>query len=248
MIAVDPKRLSVVTGAAGVLGAAVSRRLVADGHQVLMMDVAADRLEAQARDIGDAASPLVADVGDPGEVEHACAIIRNEHGRVDTLVHNAGVLSNHKSEGTSPEEWRQLMAVNLDGAFFLSRALLPGMRELGFGRVVNVCSLAMKTGGLTAGTAYTASKGGLGALTFSLAREVAAHGVTVNAVAPAYVRTPMVTEQLSSEQRSALLRRIPVRRFCEPDEVAQLISFLVSTHAGFITGEIVDINGGLHMD
>ena len=248
MIAVDPKRLSVVTGAAGVLGAAVSRRLVADGHRVLMMDVAADRLEAQARDIGDAASPLVADVGDPGEVERACAIIRNEHGRVDTLVHNAGVLSNHKSEGTSPEEWRQLMAVNLDGAFFLSRALLPGMRELGFGRVVNVCSLAMKTGGLTAGTAYTASKGGLGALTFSLAREVAAHGVTVNAVAPAYVRTPMVTEQLSSEQRSALLRRIPVRRFCEPDEVAQLISFLVSTHAGFITGEIVDINGGLHMD
>ena len=140
------------------------------------------------------------------------------------------------------------MAVNLDGAFYLARALLPGMRKAGFGRVVNVCSLAMKTGGLTAGTAYTASKGGLGALTFSLAREVAAEGVTVNGVAPAYVRTPMVTEQLTSAQRRALLRQIPIGRFCEPDEVAELIAFLVSPHAGFITGEIIDINGGLHLD
>ena len=95
-------------------------------------------------------------------------IHRGEHGSVDTLVNNAGLLSNHKAERTSPQEWRRLMAVNLDGAFYLARALLPGMRKAGFGRVVNVCSLAMKTGGLTAGTAYTASKGGLGALTFSL--------------------------------------------------------------------------------
>ena len=241
-------RLSVVTGAAGVLGAALSRRLVAEGHRVLMMDVAAERLDAEAHGIGDAASPVVADVGDPAAVERACETIRDEHGSVDTLVNNAGLLSNHKAEDTSPQEWRRLMAVNLDGAFYLARALLPGMRERGFGRVVNVCSLAMKTGGLTAGTAYTASKGGLGALTFSLAREVAAQGVTVNGVAPAYVRTPMVTEQLTSEQRRALLRQIPVGRFCEPEEVAELIAFLVSPHAGFITGEIIDINGGLHLD
>ena len=248
MTAVERKRLSVVTGAAGVLGAAVSRRLVAAGHRVLMMDIAAERLDAEARAIGDAASPVVADIGDPATVERACETIRDEHGSVDTLVNNAGILSNHKAEDTSPQEWRRLMAVNLDGAFYLARALLPGMRKAGFGRVVNVCSLAMKTGGLTAGTAYTASKGGLGALTFSLAREVAAQGVTVNGVAPAYVRTPMVTEQLTSGQRRALLRQIPVGRFCEPDEVARLIAFLVSPHAGFITGEIIDINGGLHMD
>ena len=248
MTAVERKRLSVVTGAAGVLGAAVSRRLVAEGHRVLMMDVAAERLDAEAHAIGDAASPVVADIGDPAAVEHACETIRDEHGGVDTLINNAGLLSNHKAEDTSPQEWRRLMAVNLDGAFYLARALLPGMRERGFGRVVNVCSLAMKTGGLTAGTAYTASKGGLGALTFSLAREVAAEGVTVNGVAPAYVRTPMVTEQLTSAQRRALLRQIPIGRFCEPDEVAELIAFLVSPHAGFITGEIIDINGGLHLD
>ena len=244
----DGKRLSVVTGAGGVLGAAVSRRLADDGHRVVMMDIAAERLDTAARGIGDAALPLGVDIADPADVKRACETIRNEHGSVDTLVNNAGILSNHKAEGTPPEEWRQLMAVNLDGAFHLSRALLPGMRARGFGRVVNVCSLAMKTGGLTAGTAYTASKGGLGALTFSLAREAAAHGVTVNAVAPAYVRTPMVTGQLTDGQRRALLRQIPVGRFCEPEEVAELIAFLVSPHAGFITGEIVDINGGLHMD
>ena len=242
------KRLSVVTGAAGVLGTAVSRRLVAGGHHVLMMDISADRLRRESRAIGASASALVVDVGDPAAVERTCENIRNEHGSVDTLVNNAGILSNHKVEVTSPEEWRQLMAVNLDGAFHLSRALLPGMRKRRWGRVVNVCSMAMKTGGLTAGTAYTASKGGLGALTFSLAREVAADGVTVNAVAPAYVRTPMVTEQLTSEQRRAVLRQIPVGRFCEPEEVAELIAFLVSPHAGFITGEVIDINGGLHMD
>ena len=248
MIAVDRQRLSVVTGAAGAVGAAVSRRLVADGHRVVMLDIAAERLEVEARGAGGAASALAVDVGDPLSVERACETIRDEHGSVDTLVNNAGILSNQKAEGTSPEEWRRLIAVNLDGAFHLSRNLLPGMRQQGFGRVVNVCSMAMKTGGLTAGTAYTASKGGLGALTFSLAREVAAQGITVNAVAPAYVRTPMVTEQLSADQRQALLRQIPVGRFCEPEEVAELIAFLVSTRAGFITGEVIDINGGLHMD
>jgi 3-oxoacyl-[acyl-carrier protein] reductase len=115
-------------------------------------------------------------------------------------------------------------------------------------RSVNVGSLASKTGGLTAGTAYSVSKGALGALTFSLARELAGHGVTANAIAPAYVRTPMVTEQLTESQRQALLQQIPVGRFCEPEEFAHVVSFLVSPLSGFVTGEIIDLNGGLHMD
>jgi 3-oxoacyl-[acyl-carrier protein] reductase len=106
----------------------------------------------------------------------------------------------------------------------------------------------MKSGGLTAGTAYSTSKGAMGALTFSLAREAAAFGVTVNGIAPAYVKTPMVTEQLTEAQRQALLAQIPVGRFCEPEEFAHCIAFLVSPMSGFITGEILDINGGLHFD
>ena len=244
----ERKRLSVVTGAAGSLGEAISRRLAADGHHVLLMDVAAGPLEELARGIGDRASSIVVDISDPEAVERACLAIRNERGAVDTLINNAGILSNNKAEGTSPEEWRRLMSVNVDGSFYMARALLPGMREMRWGRIVNVCSMAMKTGGTTAGTAYTASKGALAALTFSIAREVAGEGNTVNGVAPAYVRTPMVMEQLTENQRQALLRQIPVGRFCEPEEVAELIAFLVSSHAGFITGEIIDINGGLHFD
>jgi 3-oxoacyl-[acyl-carrier protein] reductase len=122
------------------------------------------------------------------------------------------------------------------------------MKARRWGRIVNTCSLAAKTGGLTAGTAYATSKGAMVSLTFSLARELAPFGVTVNGIAPAYVKTPMVTEQLSEPQRQALIAQIPVGRFCEPEEFAHVVRFLVSPLAGFITGEIVDLNGGLVMD
>ena len=114
--------------------------------------------------------------------------------------------------------------------------------------IVNTCSFAMKSGGLTAGTAYTTSKGALAALTFSLARETVGFGITVNAIAPAYIRTPMVEEQLTQAQRDALLKQIPVGRFCEPEEFAHCVRFFLSPLSGFITGEILDLNGGLQFD
>jgi 3-oxoacyl-[acyl-carrier protein] reductase len=149
---------------------------------------------------------------------------------------------------TSAEEWRRVLTVNLDSAFYFSKLALPGMRARRWGRIVNTCSFAMKSGGLTAGTAYTVSKGALQALTFSLARECAAHGVTVNGIAPAHVRTAMVTEQLTEQQRQKLVAQIPVGRFCEPEEFAHCVRFFVSPLAGFITGEILDLNGGLQFD
>jgi 3-oxoacyl-[acyl-carrier protein] reductase len=223
-------KTALVTGAAGTMGRAVVAFLKEDGLNVVGLDVKGD---CRHCDISDAAAVNKA--------------IR-EIGQVDVLVNNAGILSNNKAEATTPDEWRKVLAANLDGAFYLAREVIPGMKARRWGRIVNVCSMAAKTGGLTAGTAYAASKGALVSLTFSLARELASFGVTVNGIAPAYVRTPMVTEQLNADQRRQLLSQIPVGRFCEPEEFAHVVRFLVSPLAGFITGEIVDINGGLVMD
>ncbi len=244
----DKQKLALLTGAAGILGRETARGLAADGYRVIMVDLDGKKLETLAQEIGGGAYPLALDVSDPQKIADACTTIRQNLGQVSVLVNNAGVLSNHKAADTTSDEWRRILAINLDGAFYLCREWLPGMKANSWGRIINVCSLAMKTGGLTAGTAYTTSKGAMASLTFSLARESAAHGVTVNGIAPAYIKTPMVTKQLTEEQRRQLLDQIPVGRFCEAEEVAHVVRFLVSPLSGFITGEIVDINGGLHMD
>jgi len=163
-------------------------------------------------------------------------------------VNNASVKSSEKAESTSDGEWRRVLGVNLDGAFYWSRAVLPSMKQRGWGRIINVGSPAAKVGLPDSGAAYAASKGAIAALTFALAREVAAHGITVNAVAPAYVKTPQGTEQLNEAQRRLVLAQIPVGRFCEPEEFAHAVRFLASPLAAFITGEVIDVNGGVHMD
>jgi len=223
-------KTALVTGAAGPMGRAVVSALKEDGLKVVGLDITGDCVRC--------------DVSDAAAVRNTIQDI----GQVDVLVNNAGILSNNKAEATTPEEWRKVFAANVEGVFYLAREVIPGMKARRWGRIVNTCSLAAKTGGLTAGTAYAASKGALASLTFSLARELAPFGVTVNGISPAYVKTPMVTGQLTEAQRRALLAQIPVGRFCEPEEFAHVVRFLVSPLAGFITGEIVDLNGGLVMD
>ncbi len=241
-------RVALVTGAAGTMGLATARFLLEDGCRVAMVDVNAAANDARARELGAGAVPIAFDIADPEKARAGHARVVAELGPVDVLVNNAGILSNNKAEATDDAEWRRVLAANLDGAFYLARAVIPEMKRRRWGRIVNTCSLAAKTGGLTAGTAYSVSKGALTSLTFSLARELAPHGVTVNGISPAYVRTPMVTEQLTEAQRQVLLAQIPVGRFCEPEEFAHVVRFLAAPLAGFITGEIVDLNGGLMMD
>ena len=241
-------KVAVVTGAAGTMGLATVQALLEDGCKVALVDVNAQRTQQLARELGPRAQAFSFDISDPGAVRDGYQAIERVLGGVDILVNNAGILSNNKAEATGAEEWRRVLGVNLDGAFYLAQCVVPGMKARRSGRIINTCSLAAKTGGLTAGTAYSVSKGAMTSLTFSLARELASFGVTANGISPAYVRTPMITEQLSEEQRQKLLKDIPVGRFCEPEEFAHVVRFLASPLAGFITGEIIDLNGGLVMD
>ena len=241
-------KIAVITGAAGTMGRATAQALQQDGCRLVLIDINAAALDALCATLTTHTLPVTCDISDPTAVAQAAEQIRSAFGDPDILVNNAGILSNNKSLQTEFSEWRRVLGVNLDGAFLLSQQFIPAMKARRWGRIINTCSLAAKTGGLTAGTAYSVSKGALTSLTFSLARELAPHGVTANGISPAYVKTPMITEQLSEAQRQALLRDIPVGRFCEPEEFAHVVRFLASPLAGFITGEIVDINGGLLMD
>jgi 3-oxoacyl-[acyl-carrier protein] reductase len=241
-------KIALVTGAGGTMGRAVVAALIEDGCRIGLIDVNAQSMAPLEAMYGEAVVAVVCDISDPQAVLAAQARVELRLGPIDVLVNNAGILSNNKIEATSQAEWRRVLGANLDGAMFWAQAVVPGMKARRWGRIINTSSLAAKTGGLTAGTAYAVSKGAMSALTFSLARELAPFGVTANGIAPAYVKTPMITEQLTEAQRQELLKQIPVGRFCEPEEFAHTVRFLASPMSGFITGEILDINGGLLMD
>jgi 3-oxoacyl-[acyl-carrier protein] reductase len=241
-------RSAIITGAAGAIGSAVARELIDHGMRVALVDIDQAAVERTCASLGQHAVPFVADLSNAVEVEALAAAILSHFGMVDVLVNNAGILSNHKIADTDMAEWRNVHAINVEAAMLLSKALVGPMRAQRWGRIINISSYAAKSGGLTAGTAYSVSKSAMIGLTFAVAREVAGEGITVNAIAPAYVMSPMISEQLTSDQRAAQLAQIPVGRFCEPEEVAHAVSFLASPKAGFITGAVIDMNGGLQFD
>lgn len=241
-------RVALVTGACGGIGKAICERLARDDIKLILVDIDEVGLQTLAASLDTESMVAVVDGSNPEAVASQYRLITSEFAGVDILVNCAGILSNNKLLSTKPAEWQNVLAVNLNSAFYWCQAVVPGMQERRFGRIINITSLAWKAGGLTAGTAYTASKGGMVSLTFSIAREFAGDGITVNGIAPCYVMTPMVSEQLSDDERAAVLTQLPVRRFCQPEEVAHTVRYLASPLSGFITGEIIDMNGGLQFD
>lgn len=241
-------QVALVTGANAGMGLATVRALLDAGYRVAATDLRTEQVASALASYGDRLACFTMDVGDVAQVHSACDAIEQHFGRIDVCVNNAGFLQYANCEKTTPELWHKTLRVNLDGVFYVSQRVAPGMKARGFGRIVNVSSYGAKTGGLSPLPAYAASKGGVISLTFSFAREYAPFGLTCNALAPTFVKTQMLTEQVSAERQAEMRLKIPVGRFCELEEFAHCVLFLAHPMSGFITGEVLDLNGGLQFD
>jgi 3-oxoacyl-[acyl-carrier protein] reductase len=242
-------RVALVTGAAQGIGAAIAETLFLSGAKVAIADVRADaagQTRAAIDPAGTRSLPVEVDVRSRESVRGAFETAEAALGPIDILVNNAAITAQGSVWEIEPDEWDDVLAVNLRGTLLCCQIAGPPMAQRGFGRIVNLASLAGQQGGTVAGAHYATSKAGILVLTKILAKELAAQGVTVNAVVPAAIRGP-VMDTMPAERLAALESTIPVGRFGEAAEVAALVAFLCSSDAGYITGAALDINGGLGM-
>jgi NAD(P)-dependent dehydrogenase (short-subunit alcohol dehydrogenase family) len=227
-------RVAVVTGAGRGIGQRIAEVLAGNGAKVAALDLQAPDHEGI---LG-----IACDVSDEAAVNAAFDEVESTLGVTSALVLNAGIFPIVPFEETTRELWDRTLAINLTGAFLAARRALPGMRQPQYGRIVGIGSSAGKAGGARSVAAYAASKAGVMTLMKSIANEYAKEGITANALAPALIDTEMIANTRD------LVSRIPVGRFGTTDEVAALVTFLCSSHAGYITGEVTDINGGFLID
>jgi 2-dehydro-3-deoxy-L-rhamnonate dehydrogenase (NAD+) len=233
---------AVVTGGAAGIGEAIARRLAAAGAHVVIADIDLAAAQATSASIG-SAEAVQLDVSSRASVESAVEQIAASRGRIDIWVNNAGIGGKAAPiTQQSDEDWDRCVAINMTGVFYCLRAVLPKMRERGYGRIVNIASIAGKEGNPNM-IAYSATKAAVIGMTKSLGKEVATEGITVNAVAPAVVRTKIL-EQLTPQQVSYMTEKIPMRRTGEPEEIAAVVHFLASPDASFVTGQCYDASGG----
>ena len=240
------KRRAVVTGAGRGIGRAIARKLASLGARVAVLDVDGAMATSVAREIegtGGTAAAYAVDVSDHAAVQESFKKIVEDLGGLEILVNNAGITRDNLIFRMSPEEWELVLKVNLTGAFNCIRAAVRPMMAARWGRIINISSIIGQIG--NAGQAnYAASKAGLIALTKSVAKELGGRGITVNAIAPGFIETPM-TESLSEKVREEYASRIVLRRFGTPEDVANVVAFLASDDGDYVTGQTINVDGGM---
>jgi 3-oxoacyl-[acyl-carrier protein] reductase len=243
-------QVAVVTGGAKGIGKAVALAFVREGARVVLVDVDKAGLSALREEIekgGGRALAVPCDISSSSAVEAMVNLVENTFGRIDILVNNAGIIRRGTIETVTEVEWDWVLAINLKGTFNCCRAVVGPMKKRGEGKIVNVSSIAAKLGDITSAPGYASSKAGGDALMKTLARQLAPYGIRVNAVAPHAIETEM-SAQWPEEKRREIIASIPLGRLGKPEDVADAVLFLASESASFVTGEILDVNGGMLMD
>jgi 3-oxoacyl-[acyl-carrier protein] reductase len=243
-------QVAVVTGGAKGIGRAVALAFVREGARVVLVDVDKAGLAALREEIEKGGGRVLAvpcDISSSSAVEEMVNLVEKTFGRIDILVNNAGIIRRGTIETVTEEDWDRVIAINLKGTFNCCRAVVGPMKKQGGGKIVNVSSIAAKSGDITSAPGYASSKAGGDALMKTMARQLAPCGIRVNAVAPHAIETEM-SAQWPEERRREIVASIPLGRLGKPEDVAEAVLFLASESASFITGEILDVNGGTLMD
>lgn len=242
------EKIAIVTGGAQGIGQAIATGLAKDGANIVVADLDAGRCQETVDLVQQCHRKAMAhsvNVGDWEQVKGMIDAVLKEWGRVDILVNNAGITRDSLLMRMKEDDWDAVLQVNLTGTFFCAKAVLPSMSKQRSGRIVNIASIVGAIGNIGQAN-YAASKAGVIGLTKTVAREYASRNVTVNAVAPGFIDTAM-TRQLSPEIKEALLNQIPLKRLGQSSDVADAVSFLCSEKAAYVTGQVIHVNGGMHM-
>ncbi|HER25371.1 MAG TPA: 3-oxoacyl-ACP reductase FabG [Candidatus Atribacteria bacterium] len=243
-------KVAIITGAGRGIGKAIAIALAREGASVIINDVdiqTAEKVTKEIKSLGWKALAIQVDVSDSKEVNQMVQSVIKKFKRVDILVNNAAIIKRGLIEDLKEEDWDRVIDVNLKGAFNCMKAVAGIMKKQRYGKIVNISSIAGKVGDLASAPCYGASKAGMICLAKSLARELAPYNINVNVVAPHAIKTDM-SKEWSEEKRRSIIADIPLGRMGEPEDIAEAVVFLVSDKAKFITGEVLDVNGGYLMD
>lgn len=241
--------IAIVTGAGQGIGKAIAFIIASKGAIPVIVDInenTAKQAVEELKNTGKEALAIKVDISNVEEIKNMVKVVIDRYRKVDILVNNAAILHSTPIKDITEQEWDRIMAVNLKSVFFISQQVLPYMEKNGYGRIINISSNAGRMGGYTNGLGYSSSKAGIIGLTYGMARRVAKMGITVNVVAPGPTETDIL-KQIGPEKKKELESTIPMGKLGKPENIANVVAFLASKEAEFVTGAVIDVNGGLFM-